>query len=167
MSFASLSVEPSLNTLFHRDLLPDSAENNSLPPSWLRWFVNDASRGILDHGSTAPVGCHFFHDTELDLWEVTLFVSRTEVVGGPQDGSVISNGVQVDIGVVLQSFDSLPECYWQSEAIHSDDQLGNHLSLEGVARGQRVWLRIVHEAPAWTGPGRLMHARQGIIEDLW
>lgn len=138
-----------------------------IPPSWLRWFVNDASRGIIDLLSAAPVGCHFFHDQELDIWEVTLFVSKTEVVGGPMDGNTIPSGLQVDICQVHKAFDSEPATFWQSEAVQQDDQLGNHLSFEGVARGHRVWLRIVHHPPEGIGPGRLMHAGQGVIEDLW
>ena len=56
------------------------------PPSWLRWFVNDAVRGIMHQADSAPVGCHFYYDGENDLWEVTLFIGRSEVLGGAHDG---------------------------------------------------------------------------------
>jgi hypothetical protein len=146
---------------------PESPEKNSLPPAWLRWFVSDASRGIIDDGSLPPIGCHYFYEPEQCVWEVTLFIGRTEVVGGPRDGNTISSGLQVDVCRVINAFDDPPECYWQSEAIYSDDQLGNHLSLEGMARGHHVWLRILHHAPDWTSVSRLMHSGQGVVEDLW
>lgn len=138
-----------------------------IPPTWLRWFVNDASRGIIDHGTVAPIGCHFFHDQTLDVWEVTLFVSLTELVGGPGDGRRIPTGLQVDICRVTSAFDSAPASYWQSEAVAPDDELGNHLSFEGVARGHQVWLRILEKPPGWAGPGRVLHTAQGFFEDLW
>ena len=137
------------------------------PPAWLRWFVSDASKGILDRGNVAPVGCHHYFDTESGVWEISLFVSDTEIVGGPCDGKLISSGLQVDILKVSEAFDAPPAVYWQSEALEEDDQLGNHLSLEGAARGNPVWLRILHQAPRWAGPGRLLHAVRGIMEELW
>ncbi|MBL8816832.1 MAG: hypothetical protein JNL58_12430 [Planctomyces sp.] len=137
------------------------------PPSWLRWFINDASRGFVDHESLAPIGCHFYFDDALDVWEVSLFVSNTELVGGPADGRRIPTGTQVDINLVKAAFDSEPTSYWQAEAIAEDDDLGNHLSFEGIARGHQVWLRILAKPPVWAGPGRVMHTTHGVIEDLW
>jgi hypothetical protein len=137
------------------------------PPAWLRWFVNDAVRGIVDRHVTAPVGCHYYHDDADDIWEVSLFVARTEVCGGPADGRVVPAGLQIDIASVCSAFDSPPATYWQAEAISEDDELGNHLSFEGLARGHSVWLRIMQHPPQWTGPGRLLHSGSGRMEDLW
>jgi hypothetical protein len=142
-------------------------EQNTNPPAWLRWFVNDAVRGIVDRHVTAPIGCHFFHDSEADVWEVSLFVSRTEVCGGPADGKQVPSGLQIDISAVCSAFDTSPAIYWQAEKIAEDDELGNHLSFEGMARGFSVWLRILQNPPDWIGPGRLVHAQNGSIEDVW
>lgn len=142
-------------------------QKQSSPPAWLRWFVTDVSRGLVNRQGLAPVGCHIFHDSEADIWEVSVFVSRTEVVGGPQDGNVISTGLQLDVMTVCEAFDVAPEVHWQSQAVCEEDQLGNHMSFEGQARGHRVWLRVLHEAPEDIGPGRLLHAPQGVVEDLW
>lgn len=146
-----------------------SSNNNSstTPPPWLRWFVSDASKGIVDRLSLAPLGCHYFLDVEHDAWEVTLFVSRTEIVGGPKDGRAISSGLNVDLKAVGEAFDTQPLSWWQSEPVSQDDDLGSHVSFEGTARGHRVWLRILHNAPEGFGPGRLMHAQHGTVEDIW
>lgn len=140
---------------------------NAVPPAWIKWFVNDAIRGIIDRHVIAPIGCHFFWDREVDTWEITLFISRTEVCGGHADGKQAPSGLQIDVAAVIRAFDSTPAIYWQSERMSDDDDLGNHLSFEGIARGYRVWLRILQHAPDWTGPGRLIHARCGSIQDLW
>lgn len=143
------------------------SQQQSIPPAWLRWFVNDAVRGIVDRQVTAPVGCHFYHDGDSDVWEISLFVSRTEVCGGSADGKQVPSGLQIDIPAVCNAFDSPPATYWQSEKIADDDELGNHLSFEGIARGFSVWLRMMQHPPEWTGPGRLIHAESGEIEDVW
>ena len=139
----------------------------SNPPAWLRWFVNDAIRGIVDRQVVAPVGCHYFHDLDADVWEISLFVSRTEVCGGPADGRTVPTGLQIDIAAVCVAFDSPPVTYWQAERIADNDDLGNHLSFEGVARGVFVWLRIMQHPPDWTAPGRLLFAGSGRLEDVW
>lgn len=148
--------------------MTDRPKQPLLPsPAWLRWFVNDAMRGVIDRHTTAPIGCHYFHDKDLDVWEVSLFVSRTEVCGGSADGKQVPSGLQIDIRAVSSAFDTAPSAYWQAEKISLDDELGNHLSFEGIARGFRVWLRILQDPPQWTGPGRLVHSQSGSIEDLW
>ncbi len=137
------------------------------PPAWLRWLANDAARGILSDAFQAPIGCHFFHDADRDEWEVTIFVSSTEVVGGPKDGTVLPSQIQLDIVQVMQIFDDVPQIYWQSDAVGPDDELGQHVSFEGSARGHLVWLRILQRPPQWAGPGRLLHAHTGSLENLW
>jgi hypothetical protein len=124
-------------------------------------------RGIVDRSVTAPVGCHYFHDEERDVWEVTLFISRTEILGGPGDGRVVLAGLQIDIAVVTAAFDSPPAVYWQAERVHDDDELGSHLSFEGMARRHSVWLRILQQAPEWTAAGRVLNAGSGDFEDRW
>ena len=144
-----------------------NAESRTGPPAWLRWFVNDVVRGFVDRHTAAPVGCHFFYDRDADVWEVSLFLSRTEVYGGAIDGKDVPGGLQIDISQVSAAFDFPPAVLWQAEKFSSDDELGNHLSFEGIARGLPVWLRILQSAPAWTGAGRLVHATSGRIEDVW
>jgi hypothetical protein len=145
-----------------------SMSSNSVnPPTWLRWFVNDVIQGFVDNSVTAPLGCHVYQDPDLDTWEVTLFVSRTELWSGAHDGRSIPAPFQIDIFSVCAAFDTLPFIHWQAEKLAADDELGNHLSFEGVARGVKVWLRILRDAPEWADAGRLVHAVTGQIQDTW
>ncbi len=161
------SLRPSSELQNGPDLMKFQSETHIVPAAWLRWFVADVSRGILDQQTIAPIGCHIFCDVDTETWEVSLFVSRTEVVGGPMDGKEISSGMMLDLNAVIAAFDEMPSVHWQSESCSDDDQLGNHISFEGVARGHRVWLRLLHEAPEGIAPGRLLHAAKGVVEDLW
>ena len=137
------------------------------PPAWLRWLSNDAARGIIADEQHAPIGCHFYQNPENSEWEVSVFVSATEVVGGPLDGKHLPLQVQLDIGHVMQLFDEVPRVHWQSDSFAEDDALAQHISFEGTARGHKVWLRILKESPQGTGPGRLLHVQSGEMETLW
>ena len=137
------------------------------PPSWLRWFGNDVTRAIVDNDSHAPVGCHYYCNLEQDEWEIAIFVSATEVVGGPRDGTTLPFPIQLDVSDVTDAFDEPPRIHWQATGFSGDEDLGPYVSFEGIARGKKVWLRILAEAPLQAGPGRLLHAATGQLEDLW
>jgi len=53
----------------------------------------------------------------------------------------------VDAFAVATLFDTLTSCRWQTGVIDSEDDLGTHLSVEGIQNGQAVWLRIVGQKP--------------------
>jgi len=142
-------------------------DSDPQPPGWLRWLGNDVAKIISgSRQETAPVGCHFFHDTVEDVWEMTLFVMATEVVGGPADGSHLPSYFQIDLNAVVSLFDSTPQLRWQASSYADDDQLGCHISLEGLARGREVWLRILQVPPEEFDPGRLYFADTGAFENL-
>jgi len=142
-------------------------ETKPTPPAWLRWFGNDAARAIIDSAAHAPIGCHYFYVQDRNEWEVSIFISATEVVGGAKDGTVVPCRMQADISHLAQLFDELPGMHWQTGVIDDGEDLGQHVSLEGQVRGHRVWLRLLAEAPCQSGPGRLLHALTGELEDIW
>ncbi len=137
------------------------------PPSWLRWLSNDAARGIVADECHAPIGCHFYQNPDNQEWEVSIFVAATEIVGGQMDGKVLPLQLQLNISHVMNLFDETPEVFWQSDPVSDDDELSQHISFEGKARGHRLWLRVLKESPQGTGPGRLLHAHNGQMENLW
>lgn len=137
------------------------------PPAWLRRFTDEASQAILDTEVHAPIGCHYHYVEELSEWEITVFVSDTEVVGGRRDGTIVPYQIQVDLPQVLRLFDQMPKVYWLSGVDREDDDLNQHVSMEGQVKGHQIWLRILAQAPQQAGPGRLLHAFTGKLEDLW
>lgn len=137
------------------------------PPAWLRWFANDAARAILDTAAHAPIGCHYHFGEERNEWEVTVFVSDTEVVGGPRDGTLVPCRIQLDVSHAIELFDEMPGIHWQAGPIPEEDEVDEHVSFEGCVRGHQVWLRILAQAPRQAGPGRLLHASTGELEELW
>ena len=75
--------------------------------------------------------------------------------------------VHLDICRVADLFDDRPAIHWQSTAVPDAENVGQHISFEGTVRRHRVWLRMLAEAPVSAGPGRLVHAFTGQLEDLW
>lgn len=144
-----------------------STNPTASPPAWLRWFANDAARSILDTPLHAPIGCHYHYEEERDEWEVSIFVSDTEVVGGPRDGTLVPCRIQLDISQATSLFDESPRVYWQAGMVHEPEDVEQHVSFEGSVRGHAVWLRVLAQAPEQAGPGRLLHAATGELEDLW
>jgi hypothetical protein len=145
--------------------VPDVCSTDA--PLWLRSFVDDMLQGILCKVTRAPMGCHFAFDDEAGLWEVTLFAGKSQVLGGPHDGMTVPTGMELDISRILLAFDHIPIITWQSEKYSAEDELGNHVSVQGYCQGNHVHLRVLHDAPEWTGLSQRIHASTGRIEDLW
>lgn len=100
----------------------------------------------------APIGCHFcLVDAQ---WEVTLFASKTEVVGGQKDGVLKSSPFSVDLKGICDLFSEVSSLRWQALSFGADDDLGAHLSLEGIHNGMSVWLRILSTPPKRYKAGR-------------
>lgn len=143
------------------------ASHSTNIPDWLQRFT-DSVVGCLSSGlSLAPVGCHCAFDPDASTWEVTLFVSRTEISGGQQDGMLLPSLLTVDINAVGQLFDQPPEVHLQAIAFLEKAEPGTYLSFVGFSSGHRIWLRIPQQAPAWSGTGRILDASTGEMRDLW
>ena len=128
-------------------------------------IVDRAVKAIEFIADPAPIGCHyFFNDPD---HEISLFVSSTEVVGGPRDGERIEPRFFVDMIALLDLLDEIESLSWQPNEINDEDDLGNHASLTGVYRGQRIWLRILARTPEDFLPGCLTDHAGNQIFDVW
>lgn len=135
------------------------------PPDWLSQFVDAVAANIHSHDILSPLGCHF--QRVQDVWEVTLFASKTEIVGGSQDGLMCNAGFNVDVTGVVQLLSDVESISWQALSLGRDDDLGPHLSVEGWFEDKQVWLRITSTAPRRFGVGRRALVNQQEIEELW
>lgn len=135
------------------------------PPEWLQELADGVATRILAVDVLAPLGCHFTCADE--VWEITLFASSTEILGGPQDGGERVSRFHVDILPLFELFDSLESVYWQAQGLGFEDDLGPHLGIEGVVQGQRVWVRIPSLPPRGYSPGRQALVKKRSWEELW
>jgi hypothetical protein len=136
----------------------------------LRW-ITELARQVLDEilpiDPLAPVGCHHFLSPETGQHEITLFVSKTEVVGGADDGRLHNSRFCLDLNGIYQAFELVTDFRWQSSRVNHEDELGAHIAIEGIYRGYPVWLRILAEAPERYDHGRIINVHTAQMEDIW
>lgn len=135
------------------------------PPQWLSQFSENICTALYAVERMPPIGCHVAQVR--DVWEVSLFVSETEIVGGRFDGERISCLFLVDILELLHQFDVVESASWQPHQINEHDELRGHISVTGYHQGHHVWLRILSETPERFGPGQVANLRQQRILDTW
>lgn len=137
------------------------------PPAWLIQFANQVAARIKGFDILAPLGCHYYHNRARDQWELTIFASNTETVGGPFDGKLTASKFYVDILGLLQFFNTVDGCHWQALKVGPDDDLGPHLSVEGETDGQSVWLRVLAAAPERFQAGRYFNTYDLRLVEEW
>lgn len=136
-------------------------------PDWLERLTQQVLQHLYPADLLAPVGCHVYHDAAEDRWEVTLFASRTEVVGGQLDGKQTCSWFAVDVLGLSRLFADLSCVEWQTHRYGAEDDLGAHLSLEGYFEGTHVWLRVLAESPPQFDTGRYILPEERRIENVW
>lgn len=136
-------------------------------PKCLAELVTAVLNEIVSDHELAPAGCHIFYDDDLNVWEVSLFLSRTEIYTGRDEGNHAQQCLQMNVGKISETFDLPPQIFWQIGKAASADDLGDHLSFQGVVGGIGIWLRILQTAPEWSTPGRLMNSASNESFDLW
>jgi hypothetical protein len=134
-------------------------------PRKVRELANAVAREMMPHDVLAPIGCHCcFVDP---VWEVTVFPARTQIVGGPADGAERFSGFTLDALPMLERFDTVTSLNWQSLSAANEDELGPHLSVEGVYRGVPIWLRVLARAPKRFTAGRKAVVYDELFEEIW
>jgi len=137
------------------------------PPSWLQETANRVAEQFHGADALAPIGCHFYHDERDDVWEVTLFVSHTETIGGEFDGKVTPCRFSVDLSGLESLFSEIRQFSWQAVSMGEDDDLGPHLAIEGAIGTENLWLRIVSEPPRQFEAGRVADVYEREFRNRW
>lgn len=122
-------------------------------PQWVSDFIDAAAQLFEPFSDVGRVG----FDCQLteDCWNVDLYLGRTEIVGGKQDGQVRSNGFRLDLLPLLELLTEVDHCSWnvipdpQSEGELPD----SFLTVEGTIDGQPIRLQVDSVPPPDAGPG--------------
>lgn len=114
-------------------------------PEWVEDLASHITDLLRFVDASPPLGCHV-HELA-DRWEIALFAADTEIVGGPRDGQRHPDPFVVNLGELLGLFDEIREMTWQSRAVSAEDELGGHLSIDGIYAGERARVNLLIEAP--------------------
>ncbi|SFH70165.1 hypothetical protein [Planctomicrobium piriforme] len=134
-------------------------------PQWLSEFVEGVCGCLHAVEELPPIGCHYIHADQ--TWEVSIFISPTELVGGEHDGERLSCLYVVDVVDLMHVFDVVESASWQPLALNETDELKSHLAVSGYFQGNSIWLRILAETPERYDPGRFIDLNSGRIVDTW
>lgn len=137
------------------------------PPIWLAETADRIAMQIHGAEALAPIGCHYYHDELSNLWEVTLFVSSTETVGGELDGKFTASRFSVELLGLAAIFSKVQRFSWQAVSMGEEDDLGPHLAVEGRVGEHKIWLRIVADAPKQFPAGRIADVYAMRFHDCW
>ena len=134
-------------------------------PSWLRELADAVAAQIAPADLLAPLGCHY---CEVDgHWEISIFASSTEVVGGSRDGRRRQSKFTLNLMKVLGLLEEIKSCYWQNRAVNRSDELGAHFAVEARYCGHPVCLRVLADTPRRFAPGRQARVHENSIIDMW
>lgn len=120
-------------------------------PQWLTALVHSVANHIEPHAELGPLA--FCWGEEEGFWEVTVYPTPGEVIGGASDGTLIVPGFSLDVQNLMLSFDRVIDVSWCSHPFGPYDNTGQHISIEGVFQGHEVHLQILAEAPEYEEPG--------------
>lgn len=134
-------------------------------PEWISEFTERVCTSIRLFDEGAPIGCHYYCGETSH--EISVFVSATEIVGGPNDGQRIVARYVVDLIELMQVFDLLDNYSWQPQVIDASDEVGPHVAISGEYQGEQIWLRILAQTPEQFLPGRIAKFTDRKFIDLW
>lgn len=117
-------------------------------PEWVQQLVNSVADAMTSINSDVELGCHVYQNDSSDTgeWEITVF-GEPIGLGGRLSAYAMDPVFSIDAFAVATAFDTVLSCRWQTGQIDAEDDLGPHLSIEGIHHGEPVWLRIVSQKP--------------------
>ena len=137
----------------------------TLPPAWLKELADAAALLMMPADVMAPIGCHYF--CVETTWEISLFASSTQIVGGERDGEVRRSRFCLDIEAIRKLFTEVHSVSWQAQALASDDELGPHVELHAIYAEKEVKLRILAFPPKRFASGRRAIVYEHAWEETW
>lgn len=123
-------------------------------PTELVEFIDDVCQLFEPFSGVARAGYECLYGG--DRWEISVFLGEQEVVGGALDGELMPVNFRFDVRGLARLFDRVDAVCWNAvpngHAFAQDDQFESFLTIEGVARGQRVTLQVHALPPDEIGP---------------
>ena len=166
------------------------------PPDWLYELAKALTEHLVPAVLPAPLGAHIqqarfesetadddltpepdampqggpavMHESSCDeVWEISIFYGKTEIVGGPDDGRRTETTFWLDVAGAQKVLTRVDRLYWQTATLSPNDDLGSHFAIEGDYLGHPVRVRILAVAPRQFPPARTADTIRGMFIDLW
>jgi len=125
------------------------------PDAWLDELVETVAGCLMAESPMGPLG--YRYGEEDDLWQIDLYPTPVELVGGAADGEVVAPGFILDIEQLRSLFDRIDAMVWQSLGFPNGE--GPHVSIEGAYHGHEVFVQVLAYAPEDEEPGMKLDTR--------
>ncbi|MEK6238513.1 MAG: hypothetical protein N2C14_27660 [Planctomycetales bacterium] len=122
-------------------------------PDWLHDLVA-AATACMTVSAPGPAGVRYREED--GFYELMLYPTPVELVGGADDGSMVSPLFSVDLEQLRGVMDRVVDFGWEAHGHPGHD--GPHVWLEGSQAGHDVLLRVLAFAPEDEEPGSKMDA---------
>lgn len=123
-------------------------------PQWVTQFIDTVADCFEPLADVGRVG--FFTQPDDNGWLVTMYLGRTEIVGGKEDGTRRPMSFHFDLQAMASCFSQLTALRWTAcpdvPASGSDDP-GSVLRAEGLIDGKPLRLIVTAVPPETAGPG--------------
>jgi hypothetical protein len=120
-------------------------------PDWLASLVDTVANYMEPHAASGPLA--FRWGEEEGFWEMIVYCTPGELVGGAEDGEIIVPGFTLDVRELMSAFEKLRDVRWYSHLLGPQDKVGRHIVLDGVYQGHEVYSQVLAEAPDDAEPG--------------
>jgi hypothetical protein len=121
------------------------------PPAWMESLVDTVIDCMEPHHGLGPLG--FSWGNESDFWEICVYPTPAELIGGAEDGAVVNPGFSLDVQELCRAFEDLRAVSWQAHPLGPHDHDAPNVSFEGDYDGHDVWMRVLSAAPPDEEPG--------------
>ena len=127
---------------------PESGEDQT-PMAWLRRLLDTVAGCVTADSPMGPLGCRY--GEEEGFWQVDIYPTSVELVGGAVDGEVVAPGFTLDVNELRSAFERIDSIAWHSLGFPHDE--GPRFVVEGACRGRNVFLQVLAYAPDDEEPG--------------
>jgi hypothetical protein len=133
---------------------PESAEDAADDDAWLDMLLDTVAACVEAESPMGPLGIRY--GEENNFWEVCIYPTPVELLGGAHDGEVVVPGFSLDLEQLHSAFDSITAFGWNALGLNWPEC--PHISIEGVFQGREVYLQVLAYAPENAEPGLKLDA---------
>ena len=106
------------------------------PPAWIAALVATVAECLHAHSPMGPLG--FRYGEEDGVWDLIVYPTPVELVGGAQDGTVVLPGFSLGLYAFLSAFERLTALHWCAHGFGlSETRTVPASPLRGATRGMR------------------------------
>jgi hypothetical protein len=117
--------------------------------AWLHWLLKAVAECMTADSPMGPLG--YRYGEEEGCWEVDIYPTSVELVGGAVDGEVVAPGFTLDVKELRSAFERIDSMAWHSLGFPHDE--GPRFVIEGVCQSRSVFLQVLAYAPDDEEPG--------------